>query len=78
MHAHHPDVGQNDTHWSAFMAKLEAAEVEFARGHPANFKALWSHTDDVTLFGALGGPIEIGWDAVAARWAARCEYLHDR
>jgi ketosteroid isomerase-like protein len=67
MHAHHPDVGQNDTDWSAFMAKLEAAEVEFARGGPANFKALWSHTDDVTLFGALGGPIEIGWDAVAAR-----------
>jgi ketosteroid isomerase-like protein len=67
MHAHHPDVGQNDTNWNAFMAKLEVAEVEFARGRPANFKALWSHTDDVTLFGALGGPIEIGWDAVAAR-----------
>jgi ketosteroid isomerase-like protein len=62
-----PDVGQPDADWSAFMAKLEAAEVEFASGRPESFKALWSHTSDVTLFGALGGPIEVGWDNVAAR-----------
>jgi ketosteroid isomerase-like protein len=53
--------------WNTFMAKLEAAEVEFARGHPENFKALWSHSDQVTLFGALGGPVEVGWEKVAAR-----------
>ena len=52
---------QNCSDWNAFMEKLEIAEVEFARGRPEDFKALWSHADDVTLFGALGGPIEMGW-----------------
>ena len=59
--------GQTSSDWNAFMEKLEIAEVEFACGRPADFKALWSHTDDVTLFGALGGPIEKGWRNVAAR-----------
>lgn len=65
-------VGRNLPDWLAFMAKLEAAEVEFARGRPTDFKALWSHTDDVTLSGGLGGAIESGWEKVAARldWAS--------
>jgi ketosteroid isomerase-like protein len=54
------------------MTRLEAAEEEFARGRPADFKMLWSHADDVTLSGGLGGAIEMGWDKVAARldWAS--------
>ncbi len=56
-----------DSEWNEFMAKLEAAEVEFANGRPEDFKALWSHSDDVTLSGGLGGAIELGWDNVAAR-----------
>ncbi len=56
-----------DSEWNEFMAKLEAAEVEFANGRPEDFKALWSHSDDVTLSGGLGGAIELGWDKVAAR-----------
>jgi hypothetical protein len=40
------------------MARLAAAEEEFARGRPADFKAPWSHTDDVTLSGGLDGTIE--------------------
>jgi len=60
-----------DSEWVAFMTKLEAAEEEFARGRPAAFKALWSHTDDVTLCGAFGR-VERGWENVAARldWAS--------
>ena len=63
---------QDDPEWMEFMARLEAAEVEFARGRPGDFKALWSHTGDVTLCGGLGGQTEIGWDRVAARldWAS--------
>jgi ketosteroid isomerase-like protein len=59
-----------DSEWAAFMAKLEAAEHEFAQGSPAAFKALWSHSDDVSICGAFGG-IESGWKNVAARldWA---------
>ncbi len=56
-----------DSEWNEFMAKLEAAEVEFANGRPEDFKALWSHSDDVTLSGGLGGTIEVGWGNVAAR-----------
>lgn len=60
-----------DSEWAAFIAKLEAAEHEFAQGRPAAFKALWSHSDDVTICGAFGG-IESGWNNVAARldWAS--------
>jgi ketosteroid isomerase-like protein len=72
MHDNPTAVGRDVPDWMAFMARLEAAEEEFARGHPADFKALWSHTDDVTLSGGLGGAIESGWENVAARldWAS--------
>ena len=65
-------VGQNDSEWAAFIKTLEAAEEKFACGQPEHFKALWSHTDDVTLIGGLGGIIERGWEKVAARldWAS--------
>ena len=53
------------------MAKLEAAEHEFAQGRSAPFKALWAHSDDVSICGAFGG-VEPGWDKVASRldWAS--------
>ena len=65
-------IGHDRPDWAAFMTRLEAAEEGFARGHPADFKALWSHTDDVTLSGGLGGAIELGWAKVAERldWAS--------
>ena len=52
--------------WIAFIAKLEAAEDEFARGRFAAFKELWSHANDVTLCGGFGG-VACGWENVAAR-----------
>jgi len=57
--------------WVAFIAKLEAAEHEFAQGRPAAFKALWSHSNDASICGAFGG-VESGWDKVASRldWAS--------
>ena len=58
---------QNNSDWNYFMKKLEAAEVEFINGRPEDFKSLWSHTDDATLSGGLGGAIEVGWENVAAR-----------
>src|SRR5262245_18601392 len=60
-----------DSEWTDFIAKLEAAEHEFAQGRPAAFKALWSHSDDVSICGAFGG-VESGWDKVASRldWAS--------
>lgn len=72
MQANSMAVGANIPDWTAFMAKLEAAEEEFALGRPAHFKMLRSHTNDVTLSGGLGGAIELGWDKVEARlhWAS--------
>jgi SnoaL-like domain len=60
-----------DPEWTAFMAKLDAAEHEFAQGRPAAFKALWSHGDEVSLCGGFGG-VESGWDNVGTRldWAS--------
>src|SRR5262249_23086286 len=60
-----------DSEWTDFIAKLEAAEHEFAQGRPAAFKALWSQRDDVSICGAFGG-VQSGWDKVASRldWAS--------
>jgi ketosteroid isomerase-like protein len=57
--------------WATFMAELEAAEAEFASGRPDAFKALWSHADDVTIFGAFGNAVT-GWSNIAKRldWAS--------
>jgi hypothetical protein len=53
-------IGRDCPDWAAFITRLEAAEEEFACGRPADFKALWSHADDVTLSGGLGGAIKLG------------------
>jgi ketosteroid isomerase-like protein len=57
---------------SAVLTKVEAAQTELVRGRPDPFKALWSHGDDVTLIGGLGGSIEKGWGRVSERldWVA--------
>jgi ketosteroid isomerase-like protein len=72
VHDNSTAVGRDIPDWTTFIASLEAAEAEFARGRPVDFKALWSHSDDVTLSGGLGGAIESGWQNVAARldWAS--------
>lgn len=71
MHSDPTRVHFADAEWDAFIAKLESAEHEFAQGRSAAFKALWSHRDDVTLYGAFGG-LASGWQHVAARldWAS--------
>jgi ketosteroid isomerase-like protein len=63
--------------WKTFMKKLEAAEVEFACGRPGDLKALWLQDDDVTLYGALGGPIQVGHANISKRldWSS-AQYSH--
>jgi len=62
---------------SAALTKVDMAQTELVQGHPEPFKALWSHRDDVTLIGGLGGSIETGWDRVSQRldWVAS-QYSH--
>jgi ketosteroid isomerase-like protein len=65
-------VSQANDDFQGTLTSVEAAQVEFARGRPAAFKALWSHDDNVTLSGGLGGVIEKGWERVSRRidWAS--------
>jgi ketosteroid isomerase-like protein len=52
--------------WRRFEQEYTAAQDAFQRGAAEPIKALWSHADDVTLFGALGGH-ERGWAAIGSR-----------
>jgi ketosteroid isomerase-like protein len=50
----------------------DAAQLELQNGRPEAYKALWSHSQDVTLAGGFGGTVEKGWPQVSRRldWAA--------
>ena len=63
------DVPQDFT---AFLTRMDAAQIELQNGRAEPYKALWSRSSDVTLSGGLGGAIEKGWDAVGRRldWVA--------
>jgi hypothetical protein len=52
--------------WRRFEQQYASAQDAFQRGDAEPIKALWSHADDVTLFGALGGH-ERGWAAIGSR-----------
>src|SRR4026207_501989 len=56
-----------DKEFEAALTAMDAAQLELQNGKPAAYKALWSHADDVTLSGGLGGQIEKGWEAVSKR-----------
>ena len=62
----------DDSSFDAVLATVEAAQVQLVNGQPGPFKALWSHADDVTLSGGLGGAIARGWREVSERldWVA--------
>jgi ketosteroid isomerase-like protein len=53
------------------LATMVAAQAEFASGRADAFAAMWSRTDDVTVFGAFGS-VARGWAEVGPRleWAA--------
>ena len=53
------------------LAELNFADAEFGAGRADAYQDLYSHSDDVTIFGVFGGH-EQGWTAVGPRlvWAA--------
>lgn len=55
-----------------FLDTLDAAQRQLQNGDATAYKALWSHSDNVTLSGGFGGKIEKGWPDVSRRldWAA--------
>jgi ketosteroid isomerase-like protein len=61
-----------NSEFGEFLKRIDAAQDAFARGRPDDFKALWRHSDEVTLCGGHGGVIERGWNSIATRldWAS--------
>lgn len=61
-----------DKELQAMLEKYSGASEMFYDGNPEAVKALWSHSDDVTLSGAAGGPTAKGWANVSSRldWAS--------
>jgi ketosteroid isomerase-like protein len=58
--------------FEAMLNAVDAAQLELQNGRPEAYKALWSHSDDVTLSGGFGGTVEKGWGQVGRRldWVA--------
>ena len=56
--------------WTQFRKQVQEALGELVEGRSDPFKALWSHTEDVSIMGAFGG-YERGWSQVGPRldWA---------
>ena len=59
--------GKHEKEFQDFLAKLDAAQLKFHNGDPSALEELYSHSDDVTLAGGTGGPIEKGWANVKKR-----------
>ncbi len=61
-----------DQEFLAALIVMDAAQLELQHGNASAYKALWAHTDDVTLVGGFGGMVEKGWERVSQRldWAA--------
>ena len=56
--------------WTQFRKQVQEALGELVEGRSDPFKALWSHSDEVSIMGAFGG-YERGWSQVGPRldWA---------
>ena len=70
----------NNADFSAFIERVDTAQDKFADQSADEFKKLWSHSDDVTLFGGHGGRVECGWENVAGRleWSSSTYRQADR
>jgi ketosteroid isomerase-like protein len=61
-----------DDEFEAMLDRADAAQLELQNGRAEAYKALWSHSADVTLSGGFGGTVEKGWEQVNRRldWVA--------
>jgi ketosteroid isomerase-like protein len=51
------------------LEELDVAIQNFISGDLSQFKDMWLKSEDVTISGGFGGPVEKGWDAIKARLA---------
>lgn len=65
------DAVMDSEEWGKFVDMVHASNTEFAKGIVGDVtKAVWSHSDDATIFGGYGGFVEPGWNNVEARLMA--------
>lgn len=74
---------EDSEEWIKFINMVHASNSEFANGNVGEVtKAVWSHSDDATIFGGYGGFVEPGWNnvehrlKVAAQKAAEGKYSY--
>jgi hypothetical protein len=62
----------DDQSFLAALAAADAAQRDLQRGNSTIYKAIWSHSNEVTLIGGFGGGVEKGWPSVSQRidWVA--------
>jgi len=61
-------INADSEEWCKFIDMVQASNAEFARGIIGDItKTVWSHSNDVTIFGGYGGFVEPGWNNVKNR-----------
>jgi len=64
--------------WIKFIDMVQASNSEFAKGIVGDVtKAVWSHSNDATIFGGYGGFVEPGWNNVEDRLTAAAKMAVD-
>ncbi len=57
--------------WVKFIDMVHASKSEFAQGTIGEVtKAVWSHSNEATIFGGYGGLVDPGWNNVESRLTA--------
>ena len=68
----------NSEKWIKFIDMVHESNTEFAKGIVGDATmAVWSHSDDATIFGGYGGLVEPGWNNVEARLMAAAKMAVD-
>jgi len=65
--ASEPNIAKLSDGFKTMLTAVDSAQLELQNGRPAPYKSLWSHADDTTLSGGLGGTIERGWEQISRR-----------
>ena len=74
----HEDNAIKSEEWIEFINMVQASNGEFAKGIVGDVtKAVWSHSNDVTIFGGYGGFVEPGWNNVETRLVAAAKMAED-
>ena len=71
-------MDKNSEQWNNFMEMVHESNTEFAKGIVGDVtREVWSHSDNVTIFGGYGGFVEPGWENVETRLEAAAQKAAD-